>query len=277
MNSIKNIILILFICFMANKAAAQKMYFNINGGYSFMSNSSTFRFNNDKVFDSNTQIAVGLSSNENVKLSLGKGLNFGGTIGYQFHKNIGAEIGINYLISDKTTGSSKYIDGSNYNTSLSTKMFQIKPTVVLSTDFEKINPYVKIGAIIGLGKIYMEGFGLDVTDTYYDKTEMNGGIAMGVTASFGLNYNIHKNFDIFSEASLNALNYTPKKGTLTAYTENGIDKLPTIPVRGKEYVYVDTTSYTSGGPIDDSKPRETMSTKYPFSSIGINIGIRYKL
>lgn len=277
MNSIKKIILILFICFMANKASAQKMYFNINGGYSFMSKSSTFIFNNNKTFNNQIQESAGLYSQENVKFSLGKGLNFGGTFGYQFHKNIGAEIGINYLLSDKTTGTKSYIDGRIYENTLSSKMILIKPTIVLLADFEKINPYAKFGAIIGVGKIFDEDFEQTETTVLNYKTGMDGGIALGITAGIGINYILNKNISLFGEAALNALNYTPKKGIFTTYTENGIDKLPTISVRDKESIYVNTTTYTSGATIDESKPRETMATKYPFSSMGINIGVRYTL
>jgi hypothetical protein len=67
--------------------------------------------------------------------------------------------------------------------------------MVISSGMDKINPYAKFGAIIGVGSFDMTEI---LTYTIYSTTTVektitnfNGGIALGLTASIGTSYNIN--------------------------------------------------------------------------------------
>jgi hypothetical protein len=69
----------------------------------------------------------------------------------------------------------------------------------------------------------------------------------------------------------------PTKGTITKYTEDGVDLLPSFDPIDKEIQFVD--SYVEDDNIQPSitEPAKALKIKFPFSSAGIHIGIKYTL
>ena len=89
-------IITLMLTTQMNAQSDKGVFFSINGGYNFAFALQKLPITNRTLVESGS--SVNISIEENVYGSLGKGLNFGGAIGYMFNKNIGAELGINYLI-----------------------------------------------------------------------------------------------------------------------------------------------------------------------------------
>lgn len=267
----KIVILMITIFSTSTFFGQQKMYVSLNGSYNFNGMSNDYGANNY------TDISSVTSTEEKVNVSLGKGINIGAAFGYKFHKNIGAELGISYLLGSKTSWEKKYFGGDYYNENVSSKMLQVKPTLVLSTSFEKTNPYAKLGAIIGSGSITenIDRSDIGAGDVYNDKYIKDRGLAFGYAASLGTTYKINTKFSLFAEINLNSLAYKPTKGTKTVSTKNGVDNLSSLLISDKEFEYVDTYQYGSTIPYNPDAPRKELATTFEYSSIGLTIGLLY--
>lgn len=261
--------LTLSACLIANGLFAQGAYVSLNTGYGFGASSLSFE---------NSTSGTNSTTYEQVDLSLGKGLNIGGAFGYMLNKNIGAELGLSYLLGGITTithTSTSHVENYNY----SSNMLRINPSVVIASGLKGINPYAKFGFIIGVGSI---------TDEYTDKTTpssnvtartmiLNGGLALGLNASLGASFSVNDKISLFGELTMVNMSYGPTKGEITAYTYNGSDKLPSLTINDKQTDYVDTYTYTSSVSTPDSQPDKEIRQKYPFGSFGINVGVKYNL
>jgi len=254
---------------------AQKAYISLHTGYSLKSSSQS-TYNTTAKSNNSTSI-------EHVNLSLGKGVNIGGTFGYMFYNNMGAELGLSYLIGSKTKATSinAYDTTSNYYTKgdidISSKMLLINPSFIIKSKFLNIKPYAKFGAIIGIGqfttsesKYYNEVY--NSSTKYLTTTKFNGGFAFGLTASLGASYSIKESLSAFGELTYTNLAYAPTKSEITTYSRNDIDKLNTLNISQKntEYVNKITNTNTSG-----TTPTQKLKESYTYGSIGLNIGLRY--
>ena len=224
-------------------------YVKVNVGYGFATDKQFWDVNT-------TQNTMSSSTTETVNLSLGKGINFGGAIGYNFNKNVGAEIGLGYLLGGETTATDKQLNGDIDKKTISAKMLQIKPTLVISAGMEKINPYAKFGAIIGSGKI----------------------IELGLQGGLGLEYKLSENLGIFGELNLNSLSYSPKTSTKTkdetktgGIVKNNLIGEDTYDIKTE---YEDSITSSTSAP-DKNSPRKKLKFTQPFGSLVLNFGIKY--
>lgn len=295
MKNLKIILIVFVITLITNNLFAQGVYFNVNAGYGFgmssqnLLNNSTFTTIED---NSGSGIHENSSSGtiENVKVSLGEGINFGGTFGFMFSENIGAELGISYLLGAKSEGKQEVthilIDWvgdittttKTYTTKLSSKMLRFNPSVVIASGLNSINPYAKFGVIIGMGSYIDEFEHIDSDgNKTIEKWKYFGGVALGLTAGIGANFNLNDNMSLFGEINLVNLSYAPTKGELTEATNNGIDMLPDLSTSEKEKEFVDSDSFDSHNPPSDSEPIKVLKQKFPYGSLGINFGLRVGL
>ncbi len=250
-----------------NSLYGQGAYLNINAGYGLMMSSGNLPNFYSLTTSSNSD------TYKQVNISLGKGINFGGAFGYMFNKNIGAELGVSYLLGGKSKAQDIY-QGGKTDYTLSAKMLRINPSIVVASGLKGINPYAKIGLIIGTGSVTEETIDNDGGDITSVLVKMNGGIAIGGNAGLGVLFDIRKRISFFSELNMTNLSYAPTKGKAIKATYNGKDFLSDLTTSEKEMDYVD--SYTeSNTPPPDSQPSKGLKSKLPFGSIGINLGIRF--
>jgi outer membrane protein W len=260
-----------FMC--SNQTNAQTkegLFFSVNAGYNFAANTAS---------SANTTRTTSPSNllSESAELSFGKGINFGGSIGYMFNKNVGAELGIDYLIGSENTITDKQIGTGSYNdeTKLSAKMLRFKPTLIISAGMDKINPYAKFGMIIGSGSISEDITYVSGSNTNVYKFVENGGVALGFHSALGVDFGINEKMAFFAELTMVNMAYAPKKGEITVHTRNGVDMLPTDSVYNNNVDYVD--SVNSSTVIPSTSPRQELKRNLPFGSFGINLGLKYSL
>jgi hypothetical protein len=156
-------------------------------------------------------------------------------------------------------------------------MTRINPQIVLSMEANKITPYAKVGLLLGMGSMsYTSKY--DYVDGVLEQTLLlNGGIAKGFTTTIGASYALNDKISLFGDLNLVNMSYSPTKGTITKYTEDGVDLLPSFDPIDKEIQFVD--SYVEDDNIQPSitEPAKALKIKFPFSSAGIHIGIKYTL
>lgn len=256
------VIIVLFY----NNLFGQMLSIKLGGGYnwgtaSFQQSSSTQINNNSYTY-------------ENVNVSLGRGTNIMLSTLYMFNKYWGTELGINYLAGANTTVSRKtFYEPENDNHS--STMLSIIPAITFTPGFKKINPYVKFGLIIGSGTYqtkedWVGSFGkANMTKLY------NGSYALGFNADFGVTCIFYKNMSIFLELNSTNLSYAPTKSEIIEYKLDGVDNLSKVDNIVKFTEYVDSYIIDSKAPYDINTPGKDLIKSYPFSSVGLNIGLVY--
>lgn len=250
---------------------AQETYLNVGLGYGMNAASQTMPYSASLSSDT-------IASIKGVHGSLGKGLNFGVSFGYMFNKNVGAELGVNYLKGSPIK--SKFTDYTYIYTNLQTlttnaNMLRIIPTIVITTSDGTLRPYAKVGLVMGvMGKattIYTDDIG---SYAYEETREASGGIAIGFASNLGLKIEA-ANMSLFAELAMINQSWAPTKNIMTESKFKGVDQLGSMTTYQKETNYVD--SYTETTTPDQNSPRQNTKQYLPMSSFGINIGIRIPL
>jgi len=264
----KNYVFTLLIGFafalIANNASAQGPYACLNVGYGFGKSTMNLPgFYNSTVGD-NSQ------TDEQVLVSLGKGLNFGGTFGNMFNENVGAELGINYLLGGKAKAKDEYPDGTT-EYKFYARMLRFIPAIVIAAGSDGINPYAKFGVVVSTGSAKYEWEDNDNGDLTIEKWKYSGGIALGFMGAVGALFPINDNMSIFAEINTINQSYAPKKGEMKENTFNGADRLPNLTTSQKEVEFVKEIIYDESTP-STSEPTEVLKQKLPLGSVGIVAG-----
>lgn len=206
--------------------------------------------------------------------SYGQGMNAGINIGYKFTDYFGVELGADYLMGSKTEFKEQEA-GAIMKNSTKGKMIQLSPMVVVSTGNSPISGYVKAGLLVGLsGEISNDVDDRDGSDIELVHFVKNSGTALGFTGAGGVEFSISESMSFFSEIAFKGLTFTPKKGEITSYSQNGTDILPSFTVSDKSYVFENRIDMGASGP--DSVPTALPTSTYNFNSVGLNIGLKFK-
>ena len=70
------------------------------------------------------------------------------------------------------------------------------------------------------------------------------------------------------------MSYSPTKGEITESSYNGVSDLADMTTNDKMIDFVDKVTYDNT-PTNDGAPAQELKETYPFSSFGINIGLKY--
>ena len=190
-----------------------------------------------------------------------------------FNKNIGAELGINYLMGSKTEFTRTALNGSASKNEISGKMLQFKPTLVLTAGYSKINPYAKFGITLGQASAEATNTSTLGPITEVEVTELEGGLSVGIHSGLGLNYAITNKVTLFGEVLYTGVTFRPETATVTSATVNGTDVLNTYSVSDINTVFV--TDYNTNNPQNNNLPNREDAIDIPFNNIGLNVGLKY--
>jgi hypothetical protein len=217
---------------------------------------------------------------------LGSGFNVNLAFGHMLSDNIGIELGVNEFIG--LTKKTHYSENNNYgdyssDTKLSGMMLQLVPAILITPGLEKINPYARLGMIVGILSSVTEkydangnyGGELKATHTTTDKIKLSGGVAIGFTAAGGVDYNLGEKLGLYAELVFNGITYAPKKGKYKEWTEDGVDVLGSKTTKEKEWTF--EKKYDIDENIPDGSPDKQPKMSLNFSNVLLNIGIKFKL
>jgi hypothetical protein len=225
---------------------AQGLYFGGSIGYGHGVNTTT----------PNQNLAV---TGNLPKGSFGTGFTPCASVGYLFSRNIGTELGVGYLIGASTYQTKETT--TTYNAigtaRITMKSFYINPSLVIKAGKGKIVPYGRLGIFLGLVNtgIYHNQY------DYYpenknveDKTIYQGGVAIGSSSNLGVDVMLSDKIAVFGELSARIAMWTPgKQNETSTVTDNVTNSKMTS-----------STGYYN-------------STSTPFSTIGLNVGVKYYL
>lgn len=267
-NTLKTTALLLFVATSFQSKA--QLYIHSNSAYGF------------------NLAPMGISANyspnkiESVKSSFGKGLDVGIGAGYNFNKNLAAEINFTYLMGAKV----EFTDAMNPYTppeteQLTGRMYRIIPTLKFSAGEKKIKPYSKIGCVIGLGttltdkSIRYNNIWGGAIDKIEETSVFSGGMSIGLKGNIGLDIDFTSKLGVFAEINFISQAWAPKKMETISYKINGEDKLATLDQRDKVTEFVD--SYDPNVNIEPYQNNKSLKIYLPYSSWGANIGVRFTL
>lgn len=250
-------------------------YIGVSGGYNLPMKTKGEQFFSALEEHRNTD---GSRDYKSLPFSLGQGANFGIDLGYMFTTNIGAELGVDYFMGSKVNVY-KYTNASNTdyleNQEVSAKMIQLRPTIVFKAGSGKVNPYAKLGLIVGVGSKITSEYSETEPDSnysYHYDMEFSGGTSLGFHGALGLEYALNNKVSLFGEVVGNGLNYSPNKGKVTKWENQSTNFIATADVDEKEYEYVDEFNSADNA---SNKPRKSLKFSTPFSSVGLNIGAKF--
>jgi hypothetical protein len=269
---------------------AQGIYIEGGFGYGFPISSNTdmlYNYSSTSTNDLDNGEFSFSNNEEIVKLNLGKGFNFAAAFGYMFNDFIGAEVQVSYLAGGKTNAEEVYKDiviqngmssstTETYRTTYSSNMLRITPSLVVQGNLGKFNPYAKLGLLLGFGSATLQQDAILMGSNSVLEAKLNGGLSYGVNSRLGFLYSPGGSVSYFVEAQIIAMNYCPTKGEIMKYTVNGDDILGDLTTSEREVEFVDSTSSTDFFE-DPNKPSQSLKMALPFSSIGVNVGVRFNL
>lgn len=252
-------------------------YVSLQGGYNFALGKQNVGFFGVDTWENgmvNYMSQTGTDSAEFIPVSLGKGGNVGVNLGYMVSENMGMELGFNYLLGSKYQTTQRNTSGTDIvNQTLYGNMFQLSPTAVFRTgSFHNIRHYAKVGLLVGLGsKVTYEENQVVNGDQYFAKQELTGGVPLGLTGALGMEYAVNSRVSIFGEVKGNSLTYRPEDGKYVTLTENGADYSQYLTTSQKEIVFTDNINTEDNA----NNPSQYPKISIPFSSIGLNVGMRF--
>ena len=244
-----------------------------------------------------TQVYNGVSttnsnSDKSVTGSYGAGTNFNFALGYKFNENFIFEISTQYsisnklktfdkdIITDKTNPLNNWVD--NNTTSESAKGLFINPSLIFSAGFGKAAPYGRFGIVFGTPKVtkdesyYYNGDGIDSTERSWEYTK---GLSFGFQGAVGMNWKLNDKLDIYTELNFISMTYYAGEYNLTKeISSNGTtvyDNLPNLYLSQKQTIY--KKEYDPTVAYDPAKPSVALRDGKPFSSVSLQVGIRFAL
>ena len=196
----------------------------------------------------------------------GKGIYYYAALGYQYNKNIGFGLGLEYFSGFQQN---MYYDSQDWETESGT-IFQMVPSITYSCALGRLRPYIRAGMNIGFPEIHIsEAYAYDQTII---KFRLHGGASIGLQSAVGITFPITKEIRLFAEASFNANSFSPGKQSIIYYTVHGTDTLPYLPVASKEAVFARKTNNANQGQVQSS-PLTFPQDRYGLGSMSMNFGI----
>ena len=292
-NLLKSTVGVIIILFSVQYVNAQQFYMTTNVGFGIPANknieifenltSTSYRDLSGKYTRSNTY--------EKVSFSLGRGLNFGGSVGYMFNDYIGIDVGLNYLWGGKnqtteTNIQSNEVPGNVFKyerirvSDYYARMFRVIPSIIITPNFEGLNPYLKFGTVLSFGSFYKELNGTNTDNSpggqnskSFQKDIYSGGIGIGLNLCVGADYDLSEKLSVFGEFNYLGLNYAPNTRETIESTYNGVDNLSRMSTARKKTNFKSEYS-NAGGFANMDEPSTEIKTSYNVSSIGLNLGIK---
>ncbi|MFT4523106.1 MAG: hypothetical protein ACI8ZN_002058 [Bacteroidia bacterium] len=276
-----------------NDCSAQNLFFSLQSGYGIGLN----KINSNQSYSStyNYDDETGKGTEEMNSSSFGHSINFGGSIGYLVNNHLGFEIAATWSQSatfkseefyEGRSDEYNYLEQEHYVMSSKASMLQLCPSIQYLFGTNKLQPYVKLGLVVGIGKIDLQDSysalykedGEKETYTYKDDYVYDGGTAIGFHCTGGVHYRVNKNISFFGELKNTSLSYAPTKGEWLKSTEDGKEEpLTEYETYEKKVNFVDSYTENYQDDFDPNKPSTALKTNYAFSALTFNIGFTFTI
>lgn len=247
--------------------SAQGLYLKLGGSYQQGISSQNMY---SHTFNDNQDLE------ERQPLALGQGFSTQFAAGYMFKPNFGVELGLAFHQGASFSSTSKGYE-SSFKATFQSDFYLINPSLVFALPQKNFQAYTKFGPLIGFGSIYQSiedrERGFFESDLEVD-IEASGGFFYGAHAAVGIDYKLTDRLAFFSELNLRLAAYSPKEGEVTKYRLDGQNQLNNLSDSERYIRYVDQVDYNQSSPPDE--PSKALGSAFSLSSIGLQLGLRYR-
>jgi len=298
----KKYLILALICMPMSLMHAQsgdsKFYFKLYGNYAIPT-SGSYRNTSytSSVVNSNYSV-------KSVKDGLGMGLRAGAGIGIVLNDfiNVGLDVE-NYFGKPIKSNNLYYYDNQAglvqiYNTGIDyqANMVLISPNITFKALSQpNFFIYNRLSIKIGIptkvteetnseyNERFIEDINVDPNPTdhitiFKQNFEYKGGLPYGFSAALGFQLKMSEKIRFFTEVEFTQLTYNPKKRVMTLWVQNdgtevdlnALDKIQVETEYKKEYTVLD-------GQTNVNAPNPQATLRMPFSSLGLGIGLIYRL
>lgn len=260
-------------------AMAQGPFATLNVGYGLSAGS-------DNLGSKTTITSDGAVSSEAIYGTIANGIFVDASVGYMFGDHVGADIGVSYLMGSKVV-LDEVNDNATDGTSITeayTRQIRLNPGIVVTTANEEgLNVFARTGIVLPVsgttfGEINAtQDVGGGVIATTLTKSESQGAMSVGYTGSLGASYGLNEKMSVFAALKGTNLRIKQESRKVTeSMTDAGgtiIDNLDGLPAQFTETTYVDSVGATDND--DPSQPLKVLAGTSNFSSLAINIGVKF--
>lgn len=225
-------------------------------------------------------------------LSLGKGFSPKIGVGYIYNNNLNFELNTGYFFGLSKEFSYKdiynypfgYTSSVTYSDKYYGKSLLFIPSMIIKTNNEALNYYMKLGFAFGFSKVFRDN-NQQIYDAFSGPVSpftnvkstwvYKGNLSYGMEVAAGINYSNLEKISFFAELGLLRYSTKPKSATRETYIVNNADKLESLSAKDKEIVFVST--YTENETNPDNSSTKRLYEKYSFDMISLNFGIKWLL
>lgn len=239
----------------------------------------TGAFGNSEIGYSQSTDADGNTTYKTVNQNLGGGIPITLGIGYGITDNIALDANFEYLFGRSVVGYEDETPNSSDKFTITSNQIRFVPSLIFRNGLTGF--YGRVGAVVDLGGNTIIENKSEATGAFagsrQEKSEMTVRPSFGAVGGIGYNLSLGDNLTFFGELQALAIYRDVKKQVITEYSDSDGGTLETEypTTRDRETEYVD--EYTTGGNVNDDEPRQTTRFQLPYSSFGLNVGIRFTL
>ncbi len=217
--------------------------------------------------------------------SFGSGVAAQVAAGYMINRNFGFELGVHAIVAPTAytfEGPVPLYSGTRLfrsETRANLPVYVI-PALVFKTDGQKIQLHARTGLVLPLSNKMEQTEAREPASgvppgqsTEVFTREITNRFSLGLQGAVGLSYLLNTHLSVSAE--LNGISRTAyaKRRELVAYTENGLDALPALSTN--QIVTEYSNSYDVTEPVSATQPASQPTYSIPFSSLGLQVGIKY--
>jgi hypothetical protein len=213
-----------------------------------------------------------------VPVGFGRGFTGVAAFGYKPSKFISLEFAVSQFMGLSKIADSimKFPGGSAVQAKVKGNMLSLNPAIVISPGFEDINPYARIGFILGIRPVVNATADFTNASVYPAEEsqavrQYYGGVAAGLNAALGVSWSVSSLISLYAECGFSSINYSPLYSEVVFYEKNGVDQLSTLTVKQTKTEYYN--NIRPDEEIPETSPDKQLRKSLPFSNAGINFGI----
>lgn len=215
----------------------------------------------------------------NKKFSLGQSINIYADFGIPTSNIISLHLGYKYGFLSKVKFNELTAIGTvilDKQRTLNANRSSFIPAIQLSTDNNKLNTFIRIGASFNFINQRLNEFTELDTNTLEHIWEYDGNPNIGFFAMWGLQYNISQKIAINFNLNFEAINYTPTSSSISKVIENGIENSDhgLLPIES-EIEFTDWVEDQYSQNPDINKPLKLSYQTFSYSCIGFNLGVSF--
>ncbi len=269
----KQLLVLIFLLSLGSLIQAQNFYTRLGVGVSGGISSNLDLLYSYSNSSSGRQVTV-------VPVGFGRGFTGVAAFGFNQSKYLSFEFGISQFMGLPKIADSvmKIPGGSALEARVKGNMLSLLPAIVLRPGFKDIDPYARIGFILGIRPVVnataeLTNASMNPPDEIEAVRHFYGGVAAGLNAALGVSWTLNPVVSLYAECNFSSINYSPKYSEVVFYEKNGVDQLSTLTVKQTKTEY-----YSNVRPdeeIPDTSPDKALRTSLPFSNAGIQFGIQF--